>query len=114
MSLYGTQTAFVNVAASATDAPFTGGQIPSAIAGKQVNVLAIAVVSGGTATTVTFNSKSGGAGTACSTTFQMGINGDLSLPYNPKGWFSTNAGEGLTVTTGAGATTGIQLTYEYV
>ncbi len=31
----------------------------------------------------------------------------VNLPFNPHGWFQTNPGESLTVTTGAGGTTAI-------
>jgi hypothetical protein len=33
------------------------------------------------------------------------------LPYNPVGWFETVSGQGLSATTGAGSTTGIQIVY---
>ena len=33
------------------------------------------------------------------------------LPRNPDGWFQTLVGQGLSVTTGTGATTGLQVNY---
>lgn len=98
--------AFANVAASQTDS-----SIVAAVAGKVIRVLAVVAVAGGTATNLTFNTKPSGAGTAISPLFANGINGGEVLPFNPSGWFQTNSGEGLTVTTGAGSTTGILVTY---
>jgi hypothetical protein len=98
--------AFANIATATTD-----GAIVSAVAGKKIRVLAVMAVAGATATTITFNSKPAGAGTAISALFAAGANGLTPLSYNPLGWFETNAGEGLTATTGAGSTTGIQVTY---
>lgn len=100
------QYAFANIAASTTD-----GSIVAAQAGFKIVVIALAAVCGGTATTLVFNSKGGGAGTAISMTFANAANGGAVLSYNPKGWFATNLGEGLTATTGTGSTTGVQVTY---
>lgn len=99
-------TAIANVAASQTDNAFV-----SAVASKKIRVLAAIFVAGGTATNVTFNTKPGGAGTAITPTFASAANGGACLPFNPVGWFDTNTGEGLTVTTGAGSTTGILVRY---
>lgn len=98
--------AIANIAASQTDA-----NIVTAVAGKKIRVLAMAAVAGGTATNLTFNSKPAGVGVAISPLFANGVNGGEVLPFNPMGWFETVAGEGLTVTTGAGSTTGILVTY---
>lgn len=98
--------ALANVAASTTD-----GSVVSAVTSKKIRVLAIAVLAGSTATNITFNTKPGGAGSAKSCLFANGANGGVVLPFNPVGWFETNSGEGLSATTGAGSTTGIQVTY---
>ncbi len=98
--------AFANVAASQTDS-----SIVSAVAAKKIRVLSAYAVAGGTATTLTFNSKPAGAGSAISALFANGANGGEILPYSPIGWFETVAAEGLTVTTGAGSTTGIGVVY---
>jgi hypothetical protein len=71
-------------------------------------VLSLAFVCGATATNATFNSKGSGAGVACSMLFANAANGGAVLPHNPLGWFETEIGEALTLTTGAGATTGVQ------
>lgn len=98
--------ALANVAASTTD-----GSVVAAVTSKKIRVLAIAVLSGSTATNITFNTKPAGAGSAKSCLFANGANGGFILPFNPVGWFETNSGEGLSATTGAGSTTGIQVTY---
>lgn len=106
---HGAQSAFSNVAASTTD-----GALVTGVAGRRINVLAVYAVAGGTATNVTFNTKPAGAGSAISPLLALGINGASELSFNPKGWFQTGIGEGLAVTTGAGATTGIGVVYELV
>lgn len=98
-----------NVASAATDAALV-----AAVAGRKVRVLEVALVVGATATTVTFNSKPGGAGTPISATFALAANGTLVLPQAVYGWFESLAGEGISVTTGAGATVGVQIAYTLV
>lgn len=95
--------AFANVAASQTDAA-----VVAAVGGKKIRVLGLALVCGGP---VTFNTKPGGAGTAISATFSPSVSGVIVLPETPAGWFETAAGEGLSVTTGAGSTVPIQVIY---
>jgi hypothetical protein len=92
-----------NVTASTTD-----GALVTAITGKKIRVTAAGVSCGGTASTVVFNSKPGGAGSAVSPIF----NNSISLSQNTDGWFETNAGEGLSVSTGAGSTTGVLVIYQ--
>jgi hypothetical protein len=106
---HGALSASANVAASQTDSV-----VKAAVAGASINVLAVYCIAGGTATNLTFNSKGSGAGTAISALLANAANGGAVLPLNEKGWFSTNAGEGLTVTTAAGSTTGIGVVYELV
>lgn len=99
--------ALANVAASQTDA-----NIVTAVSSKKIRVLAVVAVQGATASAgITFNSKGGGAGTAISALFAAGANNGFALGFNPVGWFETASGEALTVTTGAGATVGIQVVY---
>lgn len=93
-----------DVAASQTDS-----SLVSAVAGKKIRVLTVALSCGATASTAVFNSKGAGAGTAISCTF----NNSISLP-DGEGYFETNSGEGLTVTTGAGSTTGVLVVYTLV
>lgn len=109
MAAHGAVSAFVNPAASQIDSV-----VVAAKTGTRINVLAVYCIAGGTATNLTFNSKGSGAGTAISALFANGINGGAVLPFNPKGWFTTNLSEGLTVTTGAGSATGIGVVYETV
>lgn len=86
----------------------TNQTLVAAVTAKKIRVLAAVFVAGGTATTLTFNSATLGA---ISALFANAANGGATLPFNPSGWFETVAGEALTVTTGAGSTTGIQITY---
>jgi hypothetical protein len=98
--------AFANVAAGTTD-----GDVVVAVTDKKIRVHAVVFQCGGTATTAVFNTKGTGAGTAISMTFQNGTNGGAVLPVADDGWFETAAGAGLTLTTGAGSTTGVQVIY---
>lgn len=101
--------AFANVAASQTDAALV-----ALVATKKIRVHQLIAIAGATATNLTFTTKPGGAGTAITPLFANGINGGEVLPFSPAGWFETAAGEGLSVTTGAGSTTGILVLYTEV
>lgn len=98
--------AFANVAASQTDS-----EIVAAVAGKVIRVLSVTCIAGATDTDITFNSKPAGAGVAISPLFANVANGGEHLPFNIHGHFQTASGEGLTVTTGAGSTTGVLISY---
>lgn len=100
---------YANIAASQTDS-----LLITAVPGKVIKVTKIAFVTGATATNITLNSKGSGAGTAISCLFANGANGGAVLPDSDDGWFLTNAGEALTCTTGAGSTTGIQMSYDTI
>lgn len=98
--------AIANISSSQTDAT-----VVAAVSGKSIRVVQVAMVTSSVATDITFNTKGSSAGTAISPLFANGINGGAVLNYNYEGWFSTNPGEALTVTTGAGSTTGILVGY---
>jgi hypothetical protein len=105
----GVQNAYAAVAASQTDS-----SLVSAVAGRKIRVTTVIINQGDTtASTVTFNSKGSGAGTAIYPALKFAANGGIGVT-NTTGLFETIAGEGLTVTTGAGSTTGIAVTYELV
>lgn len=104
----GPKYAFANVAASQTDSSIIAAPSSS---DRRFRILSVAFVTGATATNVTFNSKGSGAGVAISCAFQNAANGGAVLNFNEAGWFETSKGEALTATTGAGSTTGIQVTY---
>ena len=104
-----TISAKVNVAASQTDSA-----VVAAKTGFKIRVVALYAVAGGTATDLTFNTKPVGAGTAISALLANAANGGLVLGVNEHGWFETNSGEGLSVTTGAGSTTGIGVVYALI
>jgi hypothetical protein len=98
--------AIANVNASQTDS-----SVITAVTGKKLVVLAVFAVAGGTATNLTFNTKPSGAGSAISPLIANGANGGAVLPFNLAGWFETNVGEGLSITTGAGSATGLEVLY---
>lgn len=85
----------------------TATSVIAAVPNKKIRVVQVVCVAGAAATNLTFNS----AGTAISPVFANGANGGAVLPFNPAGWFEGNAGEALTVTTGAGSSTGILVGY---
>lgn len=106
----GVQNAFDLVAASSTDS-----NLVTAVANKKIRVLSFLFNQGDTTpSTVTFNSKGSGAGTAITPALKAAANGGFVAPAGGFGWFETNAGEGLTVTTGAGSSTGIIVIYELI
>lgn len=109
MAAHGAVSVFVNPAASQTDSV-----VVAAKTGTRINVLALFCIAGGTATNLTFNSKGSGAGTAISPLLANAANGGAVLPFNPKGWFTTNLNEALTLTTGSGSATGVGVVYETV
>lgn len=97
---------FANVNSGTTDA-----NVVTAVPLKSIVVVGGFLVSGGTATNVTFNSKGSGAGNAITCLIANGANGGAVFPYNEQGWFRTVAGESLTITTGSGSATGVQINY---
>lgn len=103
-------SAFDSVAASQTDSALVTAQ-----AGAKIRVVAAIINQGDTTpSTVTFNSKPAGAGAAKTPALKGPANGGFVLPFNESGWFETNEGEGLSVTTGAGSTSGIIVNYEVI
>lgn len=91
--------AWINIAASQTATEF----IP-AVAHAVIRIISLVVITGATATVVTFNSAS----TACGPDFAK----DMVLPRNDDGWIQGIAiNEAITITTGAGSTTGITALY---
>ncbi len=111
-----TNSAGVNLAASSTDGAFTIGTLPSALAGARVGVYKVLINHGDTTpSTVTLNSKGSSSGTAISCALKAPANGGFVVDSSgDEPWFSTNKGEGLTVTTGSGSTTGIQVVWKYI
>jgi hypothetical protein len=107
MSYPNVQKTYATVAASQTDAALVAAQ-----AGKVIRVLGVFALCGGTATTLVFNSKGSGAGTAISPVFPNGANGGFNLPVDSfAGYFDSNAGEAITCTTGAGSSTVLIIRY---
>lgn len=103
----GRQNAYDAIAASATDSVLV-----AALGTARIRVHAIVINQGDTTpSTITFNSKGGGAGTAIFPPLKAAANGGFVLPDSDEGWFQTNPGESLTVTTGAGSTSSIIVQY---
>jgi hypothetical protein len=99
--------AFDNVDALSTDS-----ELVASVTSKSIRVIALVAVCGDNDTDITFNTYDGtNTGTAISPLFANGAHGGEVLPPNPYGWFTTNPGEALSVTTGSGSTTGISVTY---
>lgn len=71
-------------------------------------------LTGGAGTATVSTTTAGPAGTAISPALKAAANGVLSLPAGSGAWLTTNVGEGLTVTTGSGSTTGILVQYRYI
>jgi hypothetical protein len=110
--------AFGTIAAGSTDATFTLGDGSAgalvAVTGYQIRVLAVFALAGSSGANLTFNSKGAGAGTAITPAFPNGGNAGFVLNENTAGWFATNSGETLTVTTGAGSTTALLIVYKLI
>jgi hypothetical protein len=73
-----------------------------------------ALLTGGAGTAVVATVTGGAVGVAISPVLALPIRGTLVLPLNEHGWFETGSGEGLSVTTGAGSTTGIAISYSLI
>lgn len=99
--------AWLNVAAAQTDA-----SLVAAVANRKIRVLGVFVnAKDAGAVTITFNSKPAGAGTAISPTFILPVNGGFVLPQG-EGWFESNVGEGLTITTAAASAVAVVVLWE--
>lgn len=97
--------AIATVAGSQTDS-----NVVTAVTGSKIRVLSYAVscVTTGVSTIV-FNSKPAGAGTAISQTVNLAANGNVAEADN-NGLFQTVVSEGLTVTTGTNQVS-VRVTY---
>lgn len=103
-NVYQPKRAFYDVAASQT-----ASTLVAAVTGKVIVVIGCTVLCGGTATTLTFNSASA----AISGAHANGANGGFCWPTigGTCGYLQTIVSEALTVTTGAGSTTTIDVTW---
>lgn len=105
----GIYNSWLNVAAAQTDAAMV-----AAVPGRRVLVRAVfANAADAGVVTFTFNTKPAGAGVAISPTFKIPLNGGFVLPES-SGWFATEPGEGLAVTTAGASATGLIVVYSYV
>lgn len=109
----GRLNAFVTVAASQTDSA-----VVTAVANKKIRVVAMCI--NGTdagASSVNFNTKPAGGGSAITPIFKVNNNTSLVLPataHEGSGWFETNVGEGLTITSAAASAAVYMVVYEVV
>lgn len=76
-------------------------------ANAAVRVLGLAIVNGGTANSVKFQSNT----TDISALFALGINGGLVLPFNEHGWMQTNIGEALNINLSGATAVGVHVSY---
>lgn len=104
--------AYATINASTTDATFTkeDGTGLAGASGFLIRVLGLLVIAGATASSLRFNSKGSGAGTAISPDFPIGANGGFSVPATAIGTFKTNGSENLTASSGGG-TVYVMLSY---
>jgi hypothetical protein len=99
-----TLPAFVNGVGAATDT-----NVVTALPGRKIRVVGGWVSAGAAASTVQFNSKGSGAGTACAGLINLPINGIFGLDGVV---IQTNMSEGLTITTVGAGPTAVHVTYE--
>jgi hypothetical protein len=97
--------AFATVTAAATDTA-----IVAAVSGRRIRVLDVKLTTTVAATGITFNTKPSGAGVAITPAFTVAVD-VVSFGFNQLGHFQTSVGEGLSATTGAGNSIGVQITY---
>jgi hypothetical protein len=106
----GRRNAYDAIAAGTTDSALVAAE-----AGLRIVVTSVVINHGDTTpSAVTFTSKGSGAGTAIYAPLKGPANGGFVIPDNDYGLFGTVAGEGLSVTTGAGSTTSVAVTYKRV
>jgi hypothetical protein len=78
--------------------------VPAQGLGKSIRVLAL-FYEAALAVSVRFKT----AGNNLSATYTLAINGQLTLPYCPHGWFQTGANEAFNVNQGAAIASGAQV-----
>ncbi len=89
------------------DASQSNASLVALVANKKIRVLQLHLDCAGTATVATLQTNS----TAIAGPYNQAASEQTMLPYSPHGWFETNAGEALKITTGAGSTTSVLLAY---
>lgn len=97
---------------ASVDAAASGDNtLVAAVSGKRIRVLSLFLVASG-AVTVAF--ESGASGTALTGDMNVGANGNVTMPFNPEGWFQTVAGELLNMELGGATSVDGCLTYVLV
>ncbi len=83
----------------------------AAVTGKKIRVVSLFAVASG-AVAVAF--ESGASGTALTGQMNVGANGNITMPFNPEGWFETAAGVLLNMELGGATSVDGCLTYVLV
>lgn len=82
--------------------------VVAAVSGKKIRVVALSIIGGGTAT-VRF--ESGAGGTALTGQMTMAVNIEMTMPFNPAGWFETSFSTLLNMELSAAVTMDGMITY---
>lgn len=98
----GTKYAVIDAAASGDNT------LVAAVAAKKIRVLALYMKAAGA---VVARLESAAGGTALTGQMNIAANGDVTLPFNPEGWFETVAGELLNLELGGAVSVDGCLTY---
>ena len=98
----GTRFAVIDAASSGDNT------LVAAVEGKKIRVMAVFLKAAG-AVVARFESAAGG--TALTGQMTIAANGDVTLPFNPEGWFETVAGELLNLELGGAVSVDGCLTY---
>ncbi len=107
---FGLQRAFTNLSASSTDTQLVAGAT-----GKVTRVLGVWLLAQGTSTAVTFNSFLVATSTPITPVITCAnTGGGIVMPFAGEGWFETETGADLTITSGAGSTVGVVVLYVVV
>ena len=97
---------------ASVDAAASGDNtLVAAVTGKKIRVLSLFAVASG-AVTVAF--ESGASGTALTGQMNVGANGNITMPFNPEGWFETAAAALLNMELGGATSVDGCLTYVLV
>lgn len=80
--------------------------VAAAGAGVKIRVLSVVMSSAGTV-----NARFRSATNSISNLFTLAVNNVVSLPYNPQGWFQTNANEALNLNLSTTVAVGVTITY---
>jgi hypothetical protein len=101
-------SAFVNGVGAATDTA-----VVAAVPGRAIRVIGGYVSAGAAVSSVQFNTKPAGAGTAIAGLINLAVSGTVVLSPDAR-YCQTNSGEGLTVTTVGTGPASVHVIYQLV